>query len=593
MILPFLGGSSPARSANVSVERTINWYPARLSSPNPKIPGQVVLYPTPGMQSWSSFPAGIVRGLLSQDDQLYAVQGGTFWTVASDGTPTSRGSGIANDGEHVTMDTNGDQGRQVFVAGAGQGWIYDMTLGNITRARFNQVAMVTPDTPGVSASGGGSLSVGTYACALVAVDINGGLSLPGNVAYVVAAPNDKIVFSYVAPAGAVSMRIYVSDNGATDPDRYFATTNLTTYTVSTLSGATMKLMPTVSTAYSYGDVLPVDYGGFIDGYFVALDASESAFYVSSLFDGMVWDAADKYVRNTASDRTLMMLVVRGQLWLFGSRTTDVWYNSGDATTPFVPIAGALMQYGILAPRSAAICDNAPIWLSQSKDGQAMVLRGNGYQPQRISTDEIEWFLQSYDTLNDAVAWVYQESGHTFYVLTFPTEGKTWVYDASTNFWHERGERDTELADWTAYRPTSHVFAFGKHLAGDEDGNILWLTPDLYTDMNGALMRRMRQGQHICREQNWQFVHRVQVDVETGIGTTAYPDPTLSLSWSDDGGHTWTVDHSTNVGPVGSYRQRAIWRNLGRSRDRVWRLTCSDPVPWIVMGFYADMSEDGR
>ena len=40
-------------------------------------------------------------------------------------------------------------------------------------------------------------------------------------------------------------------------------------------------------------------------------------------------------------------------------------------------------------------------------------------------------------ISDARAFTYQKDGHHFYVLTFPTGNKTFVFDASTSLWHER------------------------------------------------------------------------------------------------------------------------------------------------------------
>jgi hypothetical protein len=62
-------------------------------------------------------------------------------------------------------------------------------------------------------------------------------------------------------------------------------------------------------------------------------------------------------------------------------------------------------------------------------------------------------------------------------------------------------------------------------------------------------------------------------------------PQANLRRSDDGGHTWSNLYSVDCGTAGNYRTRAIWRRLGRSRDRVYELSVSDPVPWRVVDAY--------
>jgi len=68
-------------------------------------------------------------------------------------------------------------------------------------------------------------------------------------------------------------------------------------------------------------------------------------------------------------------------------------------------------------------------------------------------------------------------------------------------------------------------------------------------------------------------------------TTVYigVDPQIRLSYSDDGGHTFSPEMSTAIGKVGTYLSRCIWRRLGMSRDRTWRITCSDPIKFSLIG----------
>lgn len=65
------------------------------------------------------------------------------------------------------------------------------------------------------------------------------------------------------------------------------------------------------------------------------------------------------------------------------------------------------------------------------------------------------------------------------------------------------------------------------------------------------------------------------------GQVAY----LMLRWSDDGGHTWSNQHVLSVGSVGQYAFRCFLNRLGRSRDRVYEVSCSDPIPWRFIDAY--------
>jgi hypothetical protein len=129
-------------------------------------------------------------------------------------------------------------------------------------------------------------------------------------------------------------------------------------------------------------------GGFMDSFFLSLDSVNSKLKISDAYDGQTWQATQFAQRSSGSDKWKAMLVRRPDIWLFGSETTDVWYNAGINPFPFAPRQDALIQYGIAAPFSVAILDNAPTWLAQTAQGSGIVLQSAGYAPKRISTHAI-------------------------------------------------------------------------------------------------------------------------------------------------------------------------------------------------------------
>jgi len=55
------------------------------------------------------------------------------------------------------------------------------------------------------------------------------------------------------------------------------------------------------------------------------------------------------------------------------------------------------------------------------------------------------------------------------------------------------------------------------------------------------------------------------------------DPKAMLRWSNDGGSTWSKEHWVSIGKIGKYKNRAIWRRLGWSRDKIFEVVVTDPV----------------
>jgi hypothetical protein len=325
---------------------------------------------------------------------------------------------------------------------------------------------------------------------------------------------------------------------------------------------------------------------FHDGYFVLNRSGTGQFVITSLY-GIDVDPLDFATAEGAPDDTVSLLVDHRELWLFGDETTEVWFNSGAADFPFARLDGAFLEQGCAAPFSPAKIDNAVYWLSKDRNGHGHVMRAQGYQPQIVSTRAVEHAIQGYGTISDARAYTYQQDGHSFYVLTFPTADRTWVYDVATQLWHER-------ASWSSgehrHRGECYAFAFGKHLVLDySNGRIYELDLDAYTD-DGEPLRALRRTQHQSAEGMRLFWASLQVEMESGVGLSSGQgsDPQAMLRWSDDGGRTWSSEHWRSMGRLGEYRTRAIWRRLGQSRDRVFELSISDPVKRVIVDAWADV-----
>jgi hypothetical protein len=325
---------------------------------------------------------------------------------------------------------------------------------------------------------------------------------------------------------------------------------------------------------------------FHDGYFVLNKSGTGQFVITDLY-GTGVDPLDFATAEGAPDDTVALLVDHRELWLFGEETTEVWFNSGAADFPFARLDGAFIEQGCAAPFSPAKMDNAVYWLSKDRAGHGHVMRAQGYQPQIVSTRAVEHAIQGYSTISDASAYTYQQEGHSFYVLTFPTADRTWVYDAATQLWHERSY-------WSSgehrHRGECYAFAFGRHLVLDySNGRIYELDLDAYTD-DGETLRALRRTQHQSAEGRRLFWATLQVEMESGVGLSSGQgsDPQAMLRWSDDGGRTWSSEHWRSMGRLGEYRTRAIWRRLGQSRDRVYELVITDPVKRVIVDAWADV-----
>jgi hypothetical protein len=427
---------------------------------------------------------------------------------------------------------------------------------------------------------------GYLAISSVAAPFRGGYTLNGQT-FAVGGSNLYELTNITATSATATLR----GSGLNNPDNQpctFACNGDGGFQLLLSSGSQLYLYDLRSQVFSALNVA-ASYCGFLDGFFLALDPSTSTFKISALEDGSAsqWDATQVAQRNDAPDKWLGMQVVRKEIWFFGSQTSNVFYNAGLAPFPFIPNPSVFVDEGGTAPWSIATLGGAPVWLAQTKAGGGVVKRANGYTPERISTHALEWAMSLYPTLLDAQGWVYSELGHTFYVLKFPAAGATWVYDESTGLWHERG--DFNGYDFSGEHVYGHMFAAGYHLTGDAAGVIYRQGVDIATGIDGNGRRRLRRAPHLSSDGKRLIVDRLQVEFEAGLAllTGQGSNPAFSLRWSDDGGQTWGSWHDCSAGVRGAYKARAIWRRLGLSRDRVFELQASDPIPWRIVDAFID------
>jgi hypothetical protein len=289
------------------------------------------------------------------------------------------------------------------------------------------------------------------------------------------------------------------------------------------------------------------------------------------------------------DGLVAIIVNNREAWLFGTNSIEVWYDAGTPDFPLARIQGASNEIGCAAAFSVAKLDNSIFWLGQDARGRGIVYRNNGYTGVRASNHAIEWQIQQYGDISNAIAYTYQQDGHSFYVLTFPTVQKTWVYDVATQSWHERAGWSN--GNFIRYRPNCQTAFNNEVILGDyESGNLYAYDLDVYAD-NGQIQKWLRSWRPIPSGQNnlkRTAQHSLQLDCETGVGINLGQgdDPEVMLRWSDDGGHTWSNEHWASMGRIGQYGRRVFWRRLGMTlklRDRVYEVSGTDPVKIAIVG----------
>jgi len=295
------------------------------------------------------------------------------------------------------------------------------------------------------------------------------------------------------------------------------------------------------------------------------------------------------------DPIVAVIADHRQVYLLGEQTTEVWVDVGSQITglttfPFARVSGTMMQHGCAAPNSVWQFEEQIMFVSQDARGQGIIGAVQGYTFVRLSNHAVEQSLMN-QKIDDAVAYTYRLEGHEMYVITFPSIDLTWVYDLTTKVWHKWLSWDS-VTGYHRHRSNCGAFFGNYYIVGDyENGKLYQLNNEVYTE-DGNLIRRLRRCPHLVTDLQRQFFAEMQIQFQPGVGlqTGQGYDPQAMLRWSSDGGSTWSNEHWVSIGKVGKYNNRAIWRRLGWSRDRIYEVAVTDSIKAVIVS--ANLKAEG-
>lgn len=324
---------------------------------------------------------------------------------------------------------------------------------------------------------------------------------------------------------------------------------------------------------------PIDVT-YQDSYTILILA-DGRFQISAQYDSKTLDALDYATAESNPDGLVRGIADHGEIVLAGENTTEFWGNSGGQDFPYSNMRGATLEWGLAAPWSLVKYNDSLAGLFKNAMGQVQVMMLAGHALKPISTPELNYLINGYSAVSDATAIAYMLGGHPMYQISFPTAGKSWLYDALTGMWTE----------------TQSGLSGGRHVAGLHcdylnkpriadyaNGNIYTLDADTYTDNGTAIVREV-VSKHVSNNYKQEAIHSLQLDFETGVGLVSGQgsNPQAMLQVSKDNGHTWGNERWVSLGAIGKYKARAKWSRLGSARDIVFKVRVTDPVKFVVTG----------
>ena len=433
-----------------------------------------------------------------------------------------------------------------------------------------------------------------------------------NLYYVDPNWNHTLLGTLSYPSGVPSTPVSMSDNGLVlvvvdgTPNGY----------VVQLSGNVWK------GAISDAAFLGSDRVDFVDTYFLFNNPGTAQFYVSpsNYTFGTAFNPLWIASKTGSTDPIQGVICMHLEPWMVGTLTSEVWFDAGAADFPFQREPGIYIEHGCAAKYSITKQDNSIYWLGQDRQGQRMVLEGAGYQAKRVSNHALEETLSGYATVSDAIGWTYQQQGHVFYVLTFPTADATWVLDIATGLWHQRAWMDSN-GGLHRHRIGSLAAAYGQIVCQDwQTGQLYQLDQGAFTDAGQPILR-LQTFQHLRNDTKRVSYSQFIADMEVGTvssnalvndptagltftgangqpiiftgagpiefyGSHAY-EPAVALRWSDDGGYSWSQPVARGLGAQGKYNRTPTWWRTGMARRRVYELSWAFPYETVLNGAYVE------
>lgn len=588
MKIPITGPAYKHPSTDVNNQRCVNMF---VMSPGPEGRGKSTLVPTAGLSQLTDLSGLEIRDLRTVGSYVYAVvddavkklsiNTATLAVTTSTLGTLSSSTGVVHSAANPTqiMWVDGTASARIYVpinTGTATVGIFGGTAADTYNLTINGTAIYTDE------------------------DVATALELTAVVAQINTLTGTHGVTASGTTAGGIITLTAADDSTITVVESgtgFDAGTDGITKTGGNFASALTAFRTITDTDFVGGSHVE-----FIDGYFVVNKPRSSIFQVSAINDGTSWDALDIATAESDTDDLIAMGTVKGELWLIGKQSVEIWYNAANVSgSPFSARTGLELRIGCGAKHSVARLNDLLIWLDNRgfivQSDLAPFLRNNntGYDLTIISDEALTAEILSYTTRDDAIGMAYNDRGHLMYQITFPTEEKTWVYDYTTKMWHERVYTYVDGLGYATER--EHLGQFytqyeNLHLTGGVRSGILYLMKDTYYDDAGVAIRRIRT----TAPQNNEFqlfgIDRLELRVETGQATQSGEgsDPQIRLRYSYDGGHTWSNEMPRSMGLVGQYNKPITWNRLGSGREWVFEFSIAEPIKFSIIDAAVSVSE---
>lgn len=331
---------------------------------------------------------------------------------------------------------------------------------------------------------------------------------------------------------------------------------------------------------------------FCDGYFIVCKTNSGIFYLSQLLDGTDWTPSQFATAEYSGDYLLRVLRIGSQIILFGSKTIEPWYNTGNASFPFERVNGGILNVGLAfqgvpgEPTSLATINETAFFVGAGSAGGRGIFEYGPGGLKKISTQLIESLIwgDSYDTeTHEFSGYCYSHEGQFYYCLANYNNGGLLVYDITAGAWLESVSSGTTPDIITI---VNGFYEIGRQpIAFNVANGKIYEIKRHYNTNEGTAISRVRIFGPIKSNSKRVFHRQIRIELEIAFDATGTTSIAPTLDWSDDGGLTYsTAITMTKTVTNTTTGQRVVLtaNRLGSSSERYYRLTGPSNAAKIIL-----------
>lgn len=315
--------------------------------------------------------------------------------------------------------------------------------------------------------------------------------------------------------------------------------------------------------------------------------------INNEFDPTYWKALENPLTSDSRGDNISGLY---QAWddiaVWGTKSREIWQVTG-GIPPLAPRLGSLSETELAAPYSVQKADNTFFALC-IVDGKLAVVRLQGNDPVIISID-IEKILDGFKVIEDAIGDIVSAGGQSFYILTFPIEGQTWIYNIKRKEWYKWSYWNETKAERAMFIGRHFVYAktWGKHLCQSRlDGTIYEVVPGLNNDNGNPIKSEWQSGWFDNGTSNNKIISSARFQMKRGEGILGANEPVFAFKYRNNGSGIWSNERLIGVGKTGEYEFYRRINGLGTFRTRQIAVTLTDAAKLILVGIDIEIKKLG-